>query len=247
MPLDHIRELLLRDPAWSAYALADLDPPNSQFADWQTGPESVVLVYREFDTPIVFALGTPDEVGPMLAGLAFPQLHLQLQPGLLSALPGHYRVVKQRSMWRMRLEGVPSLGDCAVERLTLRHLAEVEALYREGEASGQAPDFFFPSMLEKGVFFGARVDGQLVAVAGTPVVEPRRGVTAIGNVYTHSAFRRRGFSSSVTAALTRELLQLGCATVVLNVEQANTAALPVYEKLGFVRHCGFMEGLADAL
>ena len=150
-------------------------------------------------------------------------------------------------MWRMRLDGLPLLGDCAVERLTVEHLAEVEALYLEGEASGEAPDFFFPSMLEKGVFFGTRADGQLVAAAGTHVFEPKQRIAAIGNVYTHSAFRRRGLSSSVTAAVSRELLRMGCPTVVLNVAQTNAAALPVYEKLGFVRHCGFIEGLADAL
>jgi len=37
---------------------------------------------------------------------------------------------------------------------------------------------------------------------------------------------------------------MGLWTVALNVSQRNTAALGVYERLGFARYCAFYEGLA---
>ncbi len=44
--------------------------------------------------------------------------------------------------------------------------AFLEALYADGAEAGEAPDFFFPSMLAGGYFHGVRREGALVAAAG---------------------------------------------------------------------------------
>jgi RimJ/RimL family protein N-acetyltransferase len=38
--------------------------------------------------------------------------------------------------------------------------------------------------------------------------------------------------------------RMGLHTIALNVNQRNAAAIRVYERLGFARHCAFYEGIA---
>jgi hypothetical protein len=61
--------------------------------------------------------------------------------------------------------------------------------------------FFTPSMLEDGVYVGVRVDGSLVAVAGTHAISRRFSVACIGGVYTEPAYRGRGLAAAVTGAV----------------------------------------------
>jgi ribosomal protein S18 acetylase RimI-like enzyme len=67
-------------------------------------------------------------------------------------------------------------------------------------------------------------------------------MAAIGNVYTHPDWRRRGLAQACTASLLSILLSKGVATIVLNVGQNNQAALALYERMGFKIHCPFYEG-----
>ena len=68
------------------------------------------------------------------------------------------------------------------------------------------------------------------------------GAAAIGNVYVRRDRRGRGLGRVVTAAVLTGLA--GIETIGLNVRADNSAALRVYESLGFARHCEFYEGLA---
>jgi ribosomal protein S18 acetylase RimI-like enzyme len=131
-----------------------------------------------------------------------------------------------------------------VVRLSSPHLRAVKQLYDDGASSGESPDFFFPSMLDAGVFYGLWEADGLVAVAGTHLVVPSEDVAAVGNVYTRRDRRGRGLAARVTSAVVDELLRLKIRTIVLNVNQSNEPAIRVYERLGFTRHCGYCEGLA---
>jgi RimJ/RimL family protein N-acetyltransferase len=243
MSPDKLRPLLGRDPAWCAFALGDLEPDRQPLCDWRVAGGSVLLVYRGFAPPVLFAHGAHHELDPLLQEIDEPELSLQLQPLMLDRLTLRYEVTHLRPMLRMVLKGKPKRADDTFD-LRQRDLAALEALHEDGRETGDAPQWFDPEMLRDGVFRGCRVDGAFVAVAGTFIVSPGEGVGAIGHVYTRRDSRGKGYATKATGAVAADLLELGCSTVVLNVEQQNAAAIRVYEKLGFQRHCGFFEGTA---
>jgi ribosomal protein S18 acetylase RimI-like enzyme len=147
-------------------------------------------------------------------------------------------------MWRMAWTGGSTTQDDRAVRLTADDVHAVERLYRDGEATGESPDFFYPSMVTDGVFFGIYEGPDLVAAAGTHLVSRDEDAAAIGNVYVRQDRRCRGFGRIVTAAVLHELRAVG--TIGLNVRADNPAAIRVYESLGFVKHCEFREALATA-
>lgn len=246
--LARVRARLERDPAWSAYALGDLSPQFAHWAEWHASPDDdgIVLAYRQFGLPIVFAIGPPAAVHPLIQEIDAPGITLQVQPEILPALAPRFVVESTDAMWRMvlRTEAFrpPDLLD--IEPLGPADVDALRALYADGEPAGEAPDFFSPSMLEAGMFRGVRGRGTLLAAAGTHIVAADMGICAIGNVYTRRDWRGRGLGARVTAAVAAEALARGIAHVVLNVRQRNVAARRVYERLGFVAHTGFFEGSA---
>jgi ribosomal protein S18 acetylase RimI-like enzyme len=127
-------------------------------------------------------------------------------------------------------------------RLNASDVPALQALYADGESSGESPDFFFPSMVADGVFHGIYEGSALVAAAGTHLLAREEGAAAVGNIYTRRDRRSRGLGRLVTSAVLGELA--GVETVGLNVRADNDAALHLYESLGFVRHCEFYEALA---
>jgi predicted GNAT family acetyltransferase len=64
-------------------------------------------------------------------------------------------------------------------------------------------------MLEHGIYYGAYLAGTLVAVAGTHAVSRRHRVAAIGNVFTHPAWRGCGRATATTSAVARALIHDG--------------------------------------
>jgi GNAT superfamily N-acetyltransferase len=82
---------------------------------------------------------------------------------------------------------------------------------------------------ELGQYFGIRVDGRLVAMAGErlrPV-----GYTEISAVCTHPDYRGRGYGRELVETLVRNIIDRGDVPI-LHVEKDNRAA-SLYEKLGF--------------
>ncbi len=246
--LGRVRARLERDRAWSAYALGDLSPAFAPYAEWRATPddEALVLVYREFATPIVFAIGAPVAVQPLLQEIEAPEIALQIQPGVTAMLAPGFDLVATHPMWRMQLERAAFVAPdlAGVERLGRGDADDIRDLYADGDVAGEAPDFFMASMLDAGCFRGIREDGRLVAAAGTHIVAADVGVCAIGNVYTRRDRRGRGYGRLVTAAVVVEALARRIPTVVLNVRHKNVAARRVYERLGFVARTDFVEGVA---
>jgi ribosomal protein S18 acetylase RimI-like enzyme len=120
-------------------------------------------------------------------------------------------------------------------------IGELNRLYQLGFAS------WLPSgAIADGVYFGMRVNGQLVAAAGTHVVSPAARLAVVGNVLTHLEYRGRGFATAVTGAVTAELLR-SCDQIVLNVRADNPPAISAYRRLGYVEHARFEERLIHRL
>jgi ribosomal protein S18 acetylase RimI-like enzyme len=246
-----IRAILAIDRPWSLYALGDLAPGLIERCSWfqsRTEPRALVLLYRGFSVPVVFALGRPEDIASLLPEIdTEPKLYLHVRPEIVPVLETRYRIPRKKRMWRMLLDPKkysPTSMVTAV-RLGPADLAAVKRLYSDGETTGEAPEFFSESMLAQGVFFGLREGPELVAIAGTHLVTPAEAVAAIGNVYTRRDYRRRGLGALVTSAAVAELLRVGIAVVALNVSHHNHAAIRIYERLGFSRYCEFIEGVAE--
>ena len=103
-----------------------------------------------------------------------------------------------------------------------------------GSTSSASPRGCRRRPIADGVYYGLRVNGQLVAAAGTHVVSPGARLAVVGNVLTHIDYRGRGFATAVTGAVTAELLRT-CDQVVLNVRSDNPPALNAYRRLGYAR------------
>jgi GNAT superfamily N-acetyltransferase len=244
-----IRAILETDRRWAVYALGDLAPGFFDHSEWYRAPGkelALVLLYRAFRTPVFFALGGPEPIDAILTELAEPEMYLSIRPEILPLVKARCQVHHGTAMWRMSLDpaNFRSAPLDEVARLGPHDLAALQQLYSDGKPTGEVPDFFSPSEIEPGVFYGIWEAETLVAAAGTHLVAPSEGVGAVGNVYTRRDRRRRGLGWRVTSAVAAELLRMGLRTVALNVSQRNIAALGVYERLGFARYCAFCEGLA---
>jgi len=248
-----IRALLHSDRTFAVYALADLAPEHFAHATWfgsQNGPPALVLLYRRFEPPVLFALGSFVAVDGLLDEMDeaadLPELFLHVRPEIVELCRKRRREVTVEPMWRMVLDHAAFRNvEPACVRLTADDVPALERLYADGDARGERPHFFLPSMVSDGIFFGVREGDALIAAAGTHVVALRDDVAAIGNVYTRFDRRGRGLAAQTTAAVASELVRLGVRTIVLNVAQANTTAERVYARLGFRRHCAYCEGRAS--
>jgi RimJ/RimL family protein N-acetyltransferase len=246
-----IRAALEADRPWAAYALGDLTPRHFARGQWHLaeGPApGLVLLYRgSFASPVLFALGEPAAVGPLLDELGDePEMHLHVRPEVRDLFARRYRILHEATMWRMVLGRDPRLPTPPPEivRLGPSDLPALRELYADGEPAGEAPDFFDPAMLDDGAYFGVREGDRLIAAAGTHLVTPEESIAAAGNVYTRRDRRGRGLATFCTGAVTAEVLRRGVRTIVLSVNRENPAAARVYERLGFARYCTFREGLA---
>lgn len=245
-----IRSLLHTDRLWAAYALGDLAPGFFEHAAWYTledDPTALALVLDLFERPVLFLMGPPVSVCLLLDEIGtLPRVFFLARPETLPVFQERYEIEKVETMWRMSLEAVAFdfRPFPQAERLGREDEDALQKLFADGAGAGESPDFFLPEMLEKGVYFGVREGGALIAAAGTHLFEPSEGVGAIGNVYTRRDRRGRGLATQVTGAVTAELARCGLPTIVLNVNQENLAAKRVYERLGFRPYCAYYEGLA---
>lgn len=248
---DEIRERLEHDRPWAAYALGDLSPGYFHASEWYGPaghPDAVALLYRATDTPVLVTCGDPEGVAVALDELPpEPRMTLSIRPEVLPHLQGRWTTARTALMWRMLLPPDAQVLPCVqhTRRIGPDDLPDLLELFRDGRETGEEPDFFAPSMLADGTYYGAWKGERLIAAAGTHLVAPTMGIAALGNVYTRRECRGQGHGRAVTAAVVAELRRQSVPIIVLNVRQRNAAALRVYESLGFRRYCPFYEGLAE--
>ncbi|HUD99013.1 MAG TPA: GNAT family N-acetyltransferase [Bryobacteraceae bacterium] len=247
-----IRKILAADRPWSVYALADLAPEYSRYAEWHIaadGRPALLLVYRGFETPVLFAQGAVADLGALLPEISGEhQFYLSVRPEAADLLhAGGYRLHDVKKMWRMTANPARFVSPARpAERLGPADSEALSSLHLDGDAAGESPPFFNAGMLRHGVYYGVREGGAMVAAAGTHVLAEEESVAAIGNVYTRRDRRGRGLGAQVSGAVVTELLRLGIRTIVLNVAESNAAAMRVYARLGFERYCEYREGIYRA-
>lgn len=240
-----LRAILQRDPGWCVYAIGDLAPGYFERCDWYAAADALALVYRGSSPPVLFLAGDGPSVRDAIGEVPAAEYYLHVRESSLAALRERFRV-ETKLLWRMVLDAKrlpPEVRESAV-RLSHADVPAIERLCADGAASRESPDFFFPEMVALGVFYGIRDGGELAAVAGTHLVAEAEGVAAIGNIYTRSDRRGRGYGSRATAAVVHELVGRRIGVIALNVRQHNEPAIRIYRRLGFEIHCELVEGVA---
>ena len=249
-----IHAFLQRDPVYAAYAIGDLEDAMFGDATWYLAEEDgvargLVLLYRGLEPPILLTMGESAAVAAALAAMPLPgRIYMAAQCEHLPLIERVYDFSADRVRPMVRMTVQPDafqpaerrLQDGLLRRLNADDLPAIEALYSCGGAF--SPDAFHPRQVSDGVFYGVAASGALLSVAGTHLIAPNWGVAAVGNVYTDPAARGQGLARLVTSAVTEEMLKRG-VQVVLNVDQANAAAIHIYETLGFRTHCPYVEGI----
>src|SRR5580658_4741617 len=78
-----VRAILRQDRYWAVYALADLAPEYSAAAEWHIAPNgrpALLMVYRGFDPPVLFAHGAFADLAPLLPEIAdVPAFYLSVR------------------------------------------------------------------------------------------------------------------------------------------------------------------------
>lgn len=110
-------------------------------------------------------------------------------------------------------------------------LGEADAADMLALATLTEPGPFLPRTPTMGRFIGVRIDGRLAAMAGERMRFP--GHVEVSGVCTHPDFRGRGLARRLSAAVTAEIQRRG-EQAFLHAWTTNTAAIALYESLGFV-------------
>jgi ribosomal protein S18 acetylase RimI-like enzyme len=236
------------DRLYAAYAICDLEDREFGRTRWGLAydgdlPIAVGMEYTGPTPQPLFVMGRPDGIGAILRDVIKPRAaYIAARTSMLPAVEAHYRVDPGPQMVRMwvdraRFRPYPA----TVQRLLPVEIGELNRLYQLGFAS-----WLPSSAIADGVYYGMRVNGQLVAAAGTHVVSSSARLAVVGNVLTHIDFRGRGFATAVTGAVTAELLR-SCDQIVLNVRADNPPAINAYRRLGYAEHARFEERLIHRL
>lgn len=251
----HIRSLLFTDPTWAAYAIADLQPDFAPYCRWHVADRAsgagLIMLFTRLSPPALFAMGDVEAVADAMVEADLPdRVYMTLRPEHHTVAARLYDFsADRRPMWRMKMADVAAVPSnnhppnrVQVQPLRAKDAARIRRLYAHG--GDFAPDAFDEYQAADSTFFGvAGEDSELLAVGGTHIVDWKAGIAAIGNMYTHPAHRGKGFGSAVLRAIVDRLLNGGATTIVLNVDERNTAARGIYEKHGFEAYCPYWEGL----
>ena len=239
-----LRAFLERDRLFAAYSLCDLEEREFGRTRWgiATTGDEVLAVGMEYSGPTpqpTFLMGQADGIGALLRDVVHPRVaYVSAASESLPAIARHYRVDPGPPMVRMWVDRAGFQPfPASVERLLPVEVNELNRLYQLGFAS-----WLSSTAVAEGIYFGIRVNGRLVAAAGTHVVSRDARLAVVGNVLTHADHRGRGHAKAVTSAVTAELLRF-CDQVVLNVRSDNPPAIAAYRHLGYVEHCRFEERL----
>ena len=93
------------------------------------------------------------------------------------------------------------------------------------------PGFFRPRTNEMGAYYGIRVNGELVAMAGERLAVP--GLSEISAVCTHPEHTGKGYARLVMNRLLNDHANASLKSF-LHVSKTNTRAAAIYDRMGFV-------------
>lgn len=246
---EEILAFLQKDRFYATYAIGDLEPDFFPRCEWFAAGagghiQALALHFTGLDPHILFTMGANDGLALILGSALRPErVYFTGRSEHLPAIRAFYSLGEIKKMLRMtvRNEDFRPVSGKAL-KLSPGYSSELKRLYSLEESRGESVIAFSPYQLAQGVFYGIEKRGRLIAAAGTHLVAPTYGLAAVGNVFTDPDYRRRGYATLCTSAVTRELLAQGL-DVVLNVQEGNADAIHIYEKLGYREYCRFIEVL----
>jgi ribosomal protein S18 acetylase RimI-like enzyme len=250
---DEAYAILSQDPVWNCFALADLEPPlrdYSQFtiASQEESPErAICLILRHpIIGQVLSPFGSREGVAAILKHLVLPERPLiQAQELHTPLLQRYYRPeTTWRRMLRMAITSTSWRSQTAVppgpiKHLTVSDVPALKHLYTHHPESGFSADLFPQSL-----YFGAYAGERIIAAGGTHALAPAHRVAVLGNILTAPEARGQGYATAITAALVATLCEQQFSLVVLNVLDDNSAAIRIYQRLGFQTHHQFLTGKA---
>ncbi len=249
-----IEAFLRRATSRHVFEIGDLDQrfwPQTTWFGWKSDGvvEQVALLYQPpgrsilllySDSPIESAEAFAHKLVPLLPRRMYAHLGVDLAP----ILEQRFVLSGGGLCLQMNLTRTDAIAESRYETvlLTPDDAAALDLFYAEHDPATQLDTAMLSTLRMRGV----KQDGAIVAVAGLHVYSKAYRVAALGGIATHTAFRRRGLGTSVTAALCRSLLDEGIETIALDVMLDNTGAISIYEKLGFERGLVFRTGVLEA-
>jgi predicted GNAT family acetyltransferase len=184
----------------------------------------------------------PRDVAPFVAvasntASAFASLARLIEAGRTVVLVGgcpertdSWRLVRRFSVVQMMCDRQTTASAHRGPAVIPLSRADVPAMLRLTQLTQPGP--FLPRTIELGTYVSIQHDTQLVAMAGLRFHLP--GYREISAVCTHPSFRRRGYGARLVRVLVDDIQRAGDVPF-LHVVSENSAAITLYESLGFVQ------------
>jgi RimJ/RimL family protein N-acetyltransferase len=250
---DQAHPILMQDPVWNSFALADLESPMREYSQFAIASEedgdkhAICLIVRH---PIIGQVlspyGAAEGVAAILSHIDLLEHPLiQAQEIHLTALQHHYQ---PQTTWRtmLRMAIIPGQEQFltpahhqSVRQLTAADLPALRDLYASNPENTFSPDLF-----PQGLYFGAYQGECIIAAGGTHALSPAQRLAVLGNIFTAPEARGQGYATVITASLVAALFKQHLSHVVLNVFEDNVQAIRVYQRVGFQTHHRLTSGKA---
>lgn len=184
---------------------------------------------RRYVADVAIFAATADDAPESLVDLAtLVRTHgpaVLLQVGDIPAPPGTTAQAAMPAVQMVARKIEPLDPAAPVERLTAADAPAMLAL-----ATATQPGPFFARTHELGAFWGVKVDGRLVAMAGERMKLP--GYTEVSGVCTDPAHRGKSYAALLSRTVATQIIARG-ETPMLHAYASNAPAIRLYEHLGF--------------
>jgi ribosomal protein S18 acetylase RimI-like enzyme len=212
--------LKLDNPTW--YALTSTHKPIGIGTSKAKRYPANVLPFVGFDIDAVYPLGTlQHEVRPGEVIYIIGELP-KLPPSwvILGEIEGDQMVCE-------KLIAVKYEDDVELLKLGESDIPEMYALINSVQ-----PGFFKEDTAKIGTYYGVRVDGKLVSMAGERL--KMTGLSEVSAVCTHPDYTGKGYAGQLVSLVAKQMI-LQNKIPFLHVVSSNDRAIKLYERLGFVK------------
>jgi ribosomal protein S18 acetylase RimI-like enzyme len=233
------RKLLGKDPTNNILPLGDLYSPLFENSTVFAAIENeqimgVCAVYHAFKTPSVVLGNTTNDVKQSLLKHALEKVSgTFISTCPLEDVPIFNKcstVISEHREQQMTADPPNAFVNkkVSVRQVEPNELESLNTFYLE-----QGAEAWVPLQVEVGPYYCVKQNGKIVSAAGVHIVTPQ--IAQLGNIITDEGYRNQGFATACTTALATHLASNG-RIISLFVREDNTAAIRIYEKLGFNKH-----------